>query len=74
MVVGFIPCFGWLNWFNIPFSGLGLCVSIFALATENRYGNNGGAIAGMVGCAVALLFGLIRFKKRFRIGGFFYAK
>ena len=60
MVVGFLPCFGALNWLNIPFSGLGLCVSIFALATETRTDNNGGAIAGMVGCSVALIFGLFR--------------
>jgi len=60
MVIGFVPCLGWLNWFNIPFSGLGILVSIFTLATENRDGNNGGATAGIIGCGIALLFGLIR--------------
>jgi hypothetical protein len=60
MIVGFFPCLGWLNWFSIPFAGLGLCVSIFALATENRYGNNAGSIAGIVGCGIALLFCFLR--------------
>ena len=59
MIVAFFPCLGSLNWLNIPFSGAGLIVSIVALATA-RTGDQGGSIAGVVCCSLAVLFGLIR--------------
>jgi hypothetical protein len=59
MMVGFFPCLGALNWLNIPFAGIGLIISAIALATAKE-GNKGGAIAGVICCAIAVIFGLIR--------------
>ncbi|MBI1787218.1 MAG: hypothetical protein HYR60_06660 [Acidobacteria bacterium] len=59
MFVAFFPCLGSLNWLNIPFSVVGLIVSLIALLTS-KDGNKGGAIAGVVMCAVAALLGIIR--------------
>jgi hypothetical protein len=60
MLTGFFPCLGSLNWINIPFSGIGLILSIIALATAKGDEKKGGSIAGVVCCAIAILFGLIR--------------
>jgi hypothetical protein len=59
MIVGFFPCLGSLNWINIPFAGIGLIVSVTALATTKEE-NKGGSIAGIVCCAIAIVFGIIR--------------
>jgi hypothetical protein len=59
MLIAFFPCLGWLNWANIPFSGVGLIISIIALATY-KDGNKGGSIAGTVCCGIAIIFGIIR--------------
>lgn len=59
MVVAFFPCLGSLNWLNIPFSAVGLILSIVALATSKQE-RKGAGVAGLVLCAMAVLFGLIR--------------
>jgi hypothetical protein len=59
MVVAFFPCLGALNWLNIPFSAAGLVVAIITVATSTSV-SKGPAVAGLVMCAVAVLFGLIR--------------
>ena len=59
MIVGFFPCLGSLNWLNIPFSAIGLVISIVSVATSKEV-KKGGGIAGIVLCAVAVLLGLIR--------------
>jgi len=59
MVVGFIPLLGWWNWINIPFSGLGLLVSIVTLATAGDKPRNS-SIAGLACCTGAIFFGFIR--------------
>lgn len=59
MLIGFIPFLGALNWLIIPFAGVGLIFSVIALAAGNK-DNIGGAIAGMVACCIAILFGTIR--------------
>jgi len=59
MMVGFFPCFGALNWVNVPGSAIGLIISIVALATS-KGGKRGGSIAGVVCCGIAILFGIIR--------------
>jgi len=59
MLVAFLPCLGRLNWFNIPFSGIGLIVSAVAVATSKQ-SSNGAAVAGLVLCAIAAGLGLIR--------------
>ena len=57
MVIGFIPCFGSINYLNIPFAVFGLLFSVLALilSSEKEY-----AIAGCVLCGVAILLGTIR--------------
>ncbi len=59
MFIGFIPCLGSLNWINIPFSGVGLVVSIITLVTTKDQ-KKGLVIAGLVLCAIAAAFGTIR--------------
>jgi hypothetical protein len=59
MVVAFFPCLGSLNWINIPFSVVGLIISIIALVTSQDP-RKGAAIAGVVLCAAAAFFGFIR--------------
>ncbi len=59
MIVAFFPCLGSLNWLNIPFSAVGLVVSVVALATA-KGPNRGGSIVGVVCCSFAVLIGLIR--------------
>jgi hypothetical protein len=48
-----------LNWLNIPFSGIGLIISIVAVVTSKE-AKKGGAIAGIVLCSIAIVLGLIR--------------
>ncbi len=59
MLVAFFPCLGAMNWINIPFSAVGLVLSVIALATA-KTPNRGGSIAGVVCCSIAILLGLIR--------------
>jgi hypothetical protein len=57
--IGFIPCLGALNWLNIPFAVIGLIISIIATA-QAPAGRNGGAIAGIVLNAIAIVLGSMR--------------
>jgi hypothetical protein len=57
--IAFIPCFGALNWLNIPFAIVGLVISILA-TTKAPAGQNGAAIAGIVLNALAVMFGVVR--------------
>ncbi len=59
MFIGFFPCLGSLNWINIPFSGVGLVVSIITLVTTKDQ-KKGLVIAGLILCAIAVAFGTIR--------------
>lgn len=60
MFVGFFPCLGALNWINIPIAGVGFIISIVAL-TQNKTGESSGkAVAGIIMCLAAMIFGLIR--------------
>ena len=59
MFVAFLPCLGSLNWLNIPFSIVGLAISVVAVVTA-RDGRSGTAITGLVLCAVALVLGVLR--------------
>jgi hypothetical protein len=60
MLVGFVPCFGALNWINIPIAGIGLIISIVALVQSKNGEEKGKVIAGLILCSIALIFGLIR--------------
>lgn len=59
MFVAFMPCLGSLNWLNIPFSMIGLIISIVAMNGAPQ-SERGKAIAGLVCCAVAIVVGLMR--------------
>ena len=59
MFVAFFPCLGSLNWINIPFSFVGLIISIMALVTT-REPKKGMSIAGTICCGIAVLFGTLR--------------
>ena len=57
MAVGIIPCFGALNYLNIPFAVLGLLFSVLAIVVSEKKEL---AIAGCICCAVAIFLGGIR--------------
>lgn len=57
--IAFVPCFGSLNWFNIPFALIGLVIGIVA-ASNARPGTRGTAVAGAILCLIAIVFGLMR--------------
>jgi len=59
LFVGMVPCLGSLNWINIPFSLVGLIISIVAVSKAPPDAK-GGAIAGIVMCALGLVIGAIR--------------
>lgn len=56
MVVGFIPCFGWVNWFNIPFACAGFFVGIIAYAA-GRQGDRNNSLIAIILCVLAVLIG-----------------
>jgi hypothetical protein len=59
MVVGFFPCLGSLNWLTIPFAGVGFIISLIALIVTKE-GSKSGSIVGLIGCGVAVIFGIVR--------------
>jgi hypothetical protein len=59
MIIGLFPCLGALNWLNIPFSAVGLIVSIVVLNKANP-GQKGCPIVGLVFCIIAVVFGIVR--------------
>lgn len=56
MVIGFIPCLGWVNWFNIPFAFAGLIVGIIAHIV-GRSGERNNSLVAIVLCILAVLLG-----------------
>jgi len=66
MVVGFIPCLGWTNWFNIPFAFAGFIFSIIAYATTRHRERNSSLVA-MILCVLAMLLGSKRLAAGFGI-------
>jgi hypothetical protein len=65
MMLGFIPCFGWVNWFNIPFAFAGLIVSIIAQATTRGPRQN--SLVAIILCVLAILLGSKRLVAGFGI-------
>jgi hypothetical protein len=66
MLIAFIPLLGWMNWANIPFASVGLIISIIGVVIAR--GSKGMGIAGIVMCAIAIIWGAIRLK----VGGGFF--
>ncbi|MBP7500345.1 MAG: hypothetical protein KA796_10860 [Chryseobacterium sp.] len=59
MLLGFIPCLGSFNWINIPFSLVGLVISIVAFVKDDNLPKNY-ATAGIIMCGTAVFLGGIR--------------
>lgn len=57
--IAFLPCFGSLNWLNIPFAIAGLILSIVAVS-NSPIGQRGTAVAGLVLNSIAITFGALR--------------
>ncbi len=60
MIIFLFPCFGSFNWLNIPFSGLGLLISIIAIIISQNKGKRVEAITGATLCAIANIIGILR--------------
>lgn len=70
MMIGFIPCLGWFNWFNLPLAVVGLIMGSIDYNNERRvqydeYGNpmrpaTSGLPLGIILCSIALVFGFFR--------------
>ena len=59
MLVALLPCVGALNWLNIPFSFIGLIISIIALIID-KHPSKWMSILGIVFCGIAILGGGLR--------------
>lgn len=57
--VGFIPCLGWMNWFNIPFSAIGLIVSLVAFNSVPP-GQRSLSVIGIILCSIGVVIGAKR--------------
>ena len=64
MLVGFIPCLGWTNWFNIPFAVAGLIFSFVAHVSSSSP-RRSSSLAAIILCLIAVLLGA----KRLALGG-----
>jgi thiamine transporter ThiT len=58
MIVGFVPCFGWVNWINIPFGMVALVIGIIGLSRPDP--NKTGSIVGTACGALAVVLGFVR--------------
>ena len=56
--IGLIPCFGSVNWINIPFAAVGLIISIVAYTSNND--NRSAAAIAIAFNSIAIAFGIIR--------------
>lgn len=59
MGFAFLPCFGSLNWLNIPFAVVGFIVSMVA---KSKPGHQGAATVGLILNSIAILLGFLRLK------------
>lgn len=66
MLIGFIPCFGWLNWMNIPFAFAGLIFSVI-VHLSGRGPNRQNSLVAIVLCVLAVLLGSKRLVAGFGI-------
>lgn len=59
MFVGLIPLLGWLNWFWIPFAGVGALIAALGVLFSAS-GKNGRAKAGLVLNGIVIAVALVR--------------
>jgi hypothetical protein len=67
MVIAFIPCLGWLNWFVLPVAFIGLILAIIGI-NDNDINQKGKAKTGLILCIIVLVLGTIRWVS----GGFIF--
>lgn len=60
MVVGFIPCLGWLNYLNIALSLITIIIGIVAMATGKSDADRTAAIIGVAFVGLAIVLGIGR--------------
>lgn len=60
MLIGMIPCLGWLNWFTLTLAFPAIIISIVAAATEQRPDARNKAIIGLILASVAMFLGGFR--------------
>ena len=62
MLVGLIPCLGWVNWFTLLFAPIANIVSMVAIITERRQvpSPTGRALIGLILAFIAAFIGGIR--------------
>ena len=60
MLIGFIPCLGWLNYLNLTFSFVTIILSIVALAQSKSDSARSSAIVGLALVVVAICLGIGR--------------
>lgn len=60
MLVGFIPCLGWLNYLNLTFSFITIILSIVALASAKSDSSRSSAIIGLALVVLAICLGIGR--------------
>lgn len=60
MLIGLIPCLGWLNYFNFAFGFVTLVLAIVALATATNDSARSSAIIGLLLVVIANSTGLVR--------------
>jgi hypothetical protein len=66
MVVGLIPCLGWLNYINLTLAFVTVIISIIAVSNARTAPARS---AGMIGLGFALTAGLVGFIRLFLGGG-----
>jgi hypothetical protein len=60
MLIGFIPCLGWLNYLNLTFSFITIVLSIVALASAKSDSARGAAVVGLALVVIAICLGIGR--------------
>lgn len=72
MLIGLIPCLGWINWFNLPLALVGLILGIMDYNDNNtaypphaydpnvQHYSKKDFPVGILLCGIALFFGFIR--------------
>ncbi len=58
-IIGFFPCLGWFNWFNLPVAILGVILSAIALSRDDGE-SRGMCITGLILSIAAILIGVFR--------------
>ena len=60
MLIGFIPCLGWLNYLNLTFSFITVILSIVALASAKSDSGRSAAVLGLALVVMAICLGVGR--------------